>query len=518
MLTQTQPCISITSLSKASPSPSIVKFISDHHSLTLLETKCTTMNQLRQLHSHLIRTGLVRDQIAASRLISFCTARTELRYARKILSHHPEPNSFMFNTVIRALSKSSVPQLAVEVFVEMLGSCTEPDRLTFPSVFVGYSRLGLGSCGRALHAMMVKLGLARDVYIRNAMLGMYAACGFLTEASRILEGIKDFDVVLYNSMVFGLAKNGLVDEARKLFDEMPKRTVTTWSSMISGYVRNSRNKEAMELFFEMQNEGVNPNIQILVSLLAACANLGSLDQGIWIHNYLEKNEFEFNPLVVTALIDMYCKCGSIDKALKVFDEMPVKQISYYNSLIMGLGVHGNYEKAIELFSQLENSILKPDNVTFISVLMACSHAGKIQEAKHYFSLMSEKYDIKPEIQHYTCMVDTLGRAGLLNEAEDLITKMPIKPDKVIYACLISHCKVHKNVEMGKRAAKKVVELDPKDRGGYVILANMLGADGKFEESVDLRVKMEEREVREERGGSSIEVGGVVHEFLAHGGF
>ncbi|XP_078180608.1 pentatricopeptide repeat-containing protein At2g42920, chloroplastic-like [Carex rostrata] len=499
-------------------SPSISKFISDHPSLILLETKCTSMVHLRQLHSHLIRTGLARDLIATSRLLSFTATSPsgDLSYALRLLSHFPNPNTFMYNILIRAFSKSSTPDLALELFVELLCGGTMPDRLTFPSVFSGYSRLGWVCNGRELHGMVVKLGLAGDIYVRNAMMAMYATGGYVIEASVLFDECVEFDVVSYNSMITGLARGGQVDEARALFNEMPERSVATWSTMISGYARNGRDQEALALFSLMQSKGMEPNVNILVSLLGACANLGAIDQGICVHSYLEENNIEINPLMATAIIDMYCKCGELENALEVFAEIPKKALSTWNAMILGLAIHGRYHEATDLFSMLQNSGLKPDNVTFVGILMACGHSGRVNEAKNYFYLMSQHYGIEPEIQHYGCMVDALGRAGFLTEAEELITKMPMKPDVAIWGALLSACKMHGNRELANHAAKEVMELDARDGGGHAILSNIFANGQEFGDSINTRLKMREKGVRKERGGSMIEVNGMVHEFLAHG--
>jgi pentatricopeptide repeat protein len=422
----------------------------------------------------------------------------------------------MYNILIRAFSKSSTPDLALELFVEMLFDGTRPDKLTFPSVFAGYSRLGWVDSGKELHGMVVKLGLAGDMYVRNAMMAMYATGGYVIEASILFDECEEFDVVSYNSMLMALTREGLVNEARAMFDDMPERSVATWSTMISGYVRNGRDQEALDLFLLMQHQGMEPNANILVSLLGACANLGAIDQGIWVHSYLEENNIELNPLIATAIVDMYCKCGELEKALELFHEIPVKASSTWNAMILGLAIHGCYHEATNLFCMLQDSGLKPDNVTFVGMLMACGHSGRVNEAKHYFSLMSQHYGIEPEIQHFGCMVDALGRAGFLLEAEQLITKMPMKPDVAIWGALLSACKTHGNIEMAKRAAKKVMELDARDSGAHAVLSNIFANSGELGDSISSRLGMREKNVRKERGGSMIEVNGMVHEFLAHG--
>ncbi|XP_020092388.1 pentatricopeptide repeat-containing protein At2g42920, chloroplastic-like [Ananas comosus] len=454
--------------------------------------------------------------------LSLVSAARDLRQVHSFLIRAAErrlsPSTYA--SLIRALSKSSAPLTAVSLFVDMLrrspSPCSAHLERTFPSLFVSCARLGSARAGAPLHSMAVKLGLAPDAYVRNAMLFMYANCGCTAEALELFRKCVAFDVVAYNTMIMGFAKSGLLDEAWKLFEEMPVRTVVTWSTMISGYARNGRSKEAMDLFRRMQGEGVEPNANILVSLLGACANLGALDQGEWIHAYLEKNKFELNPIVITAIIDMYCKCGSVEKALEVFESAENKGLSSWNSMILGLALDGRCREAIGLFLMLQANGLRPNKVTFIGVLMACNHSGMMKKAWYYFSLMANTYDIEPEIEHYGCMVDALGRAGLLKEAEDLVKTMPMKPDSIIWGALLSACRTYKNTEIGARAAKRVLELDPQDSGGYVILSNTFAGSGEFGDSVGTRVRMKKSGVRKDPGCSVIEVNGLVHEFVASG--
>ncbi|RWW21748.1 hypothetical protein GW17_00014079 [Ensete ventricosum] len=502
-------------------STSICKFISDHTLLSTLETKCSSMRDLHQLHSQLIKTGLARDRIALSRVLAFCATSPngDLNYAMRLFAHHHHhPNAFMYNTLIRALSHSSTPHVAVSLFLDMLHSPVPPQRLTFPSLFIACSHLGLAAhCGAQLHGMALKLGHASDPYVRNSMLSMYANCGCISMSSRLFDECSSFDVVCWNAMITGLAKNGQIDKSRYLFDEMPTRNVVSWSAMISGYVRSGRDDEALRLFSRMQEEGLKPNANILVSLLGACAGLGALDQGEWIHQYITRNAVVLDPVVTTAIVDMYCKCGSINKAVEVFENSSTKGLSSWNSMIRGLAMHGHSEAATRLFSRLlQSSNLRPDAVTFLSILTSCSHAGSVDEAWHYLSLMIDEYGMEPGTEHYGCMVDVLGRAGLIREAEELMRRMPMAPDSVMWGSLLSAGRVYGDDAASRRAGRQVIRLDPLDGGGYVALSNVFAGAGDVGNAGEARTAMKERGVRKETGCSVIEVGGVAHEFVAGG--
>ncbi|KAF5195916.1 Pentatricopeptide repeat-containing protein [Thalictrum thalictroides] len=502
-----------------SSSNSISQFISNHPTLLMLEKKCSSMTDLHKLHANLIKTGLIKDHIAASRILSFCATSPfgNINYAYLVFSQIQNPNLFIWNTIIRGFSQSSTPHVALSLFIDMLHSAdVRPQRLTYPSLFKAYAQLGLAHDGVQLHGRIIKLGLEFDTFVRNTIIFMYADCGYLIEARTLFDEHTNLDVVAWNSMIMGLAKSGLVDESRRLFDKMPSKSTISWNSMIGGYVRNGRFRDAFDLFRSMQSEEIKPSEFTTVSLLTACARLGAIEQGKWIHAYIKRNRIELNTIVLTAIIDMYCKCGTIEEAYEVFMTAPKKGLSSWNSMIIGLAVNGQCEEAIRLFGRLESSGLRPDDVSFIGVLTACNHSGMINEAKHYFSLMTDIYRIEPNIKHYGCMVDVLSRAGLLQEAEELITKMPVKPDAIIWGSLLSACSKHVNIEMGERAAKRIIELDPSDSGSYILLSNTYASSGRYEDAIDARRSMKEGRVYKEPGCSLIEVNGVVHEFVVGG--
>ncbi|KAF5441973.1 hypothetical protein F2P56_037067 [Juglans regia] len=499
-------------------SASISKFISDQPYLTMLDKHCTTMRDLRKIHASLIKTGLSNDTIAASRILTFCASPAgDMNYAYLVFTHIQNPNIFVWNTIIRGFSQSSTPQKALFLFIEMLmSSPVEPQRLTYPSLFKAYTQLGLAHEGAQLHGRIIKLGLENDPFIRNSILHMYSNGGCLSEARRLFDEDIESDVVAWNSMIIGLAKCGEIHESRRLFDKIPSRNTVSWNTMISGCVRNGMFMEALELFSKMQEENIEPSEFTMVSLLNACARLGALKQGEWVHDYIMKNNFELNIIVITAIIDMYCKCGSIEKALQTFVATPKRGLSCWNSMIFGLAMNGCEEEAIHLFSKLQSKNLKPDYVTFLGVLTACNHSGMVDKASYYFSLMTNTYKIKPSTKHYNCMVDVLCRAGLIEEAEELIRSMPVNPDAIIWGSLLSACRNSGNIEMAKRAAKHVIELDPNDSCGHLLMSNVYAASSHFKEAMEERLSMKEKHIEKEPGCSLIEVDGEVHEFVSGG--
>ncbi|CAI9089039.1 OLC1v1023528C1 [Oldenlandia corymbosa var. corymbosa] len=501
-------------------STSISKFISEQPYLIMLETKCSNMRDLKLIHAQLIKTGLIKDKIAASRVLAFCalSPACDMNYAYLVFSRIMKRNLFIWDTIIRGFSQSSFPQLALSIFIEMLESSPiQPDKLTYPSVFKAYTQLGLAAEGAQLHGRIMKLGLESDPFIRNSMLNMYVNSGFLNEARKLFEEDEVEDVVAWNSMISGLAKCGEIDDSWELFNKMQFRNDVSWNSMISGFVKNGKWTEALDLFNQMQEEGFEPSEYTVVSLLNACAFLGALEQGKWIHEYIMKtNSIRMNGIVITGLINMYCKCGNIEMARKVFETAQTKGLSCWNSMIFGLAINGFGNEAIQLFSRLQSSNLEPDSVSFLCVLTACNHSGLVDEARTYFTLMTDTYKIKPTIQHFGCIVDTLGRAGLLEEAEVLINSMPISPTACIWGSLLSSAQSHRNFEMAERAAKHLIELDQDDSSSYLLMSNAYAASGKFLKAMQERHSMKDKQIMKQPGCSSIEVDGEVHEFLASG--
>ncbi|KAL8031728.1 hypothetical protein ABFX02_13G045700 [Erythranthe guttata] len=505
-------------------STSISKFTSDQPFLSLLETNCHTIKDLTKIHAQLIITGLAKDTIAISRVLAFCAApgpARNLDYAFSVFSHIEKPNLFTWNTIIRCFCQSSHPHVAISLFVDMLTNSTlEPENLTYPSVFKAYTQLGLAGDGAQLHGRIIKLGFEHDPFIRNSIIHMYADCGLFGSARKLFDEDEDTDVVAWNSMVMGLAKCGEVDESWRLFCKIPCRNDISWNTMISGYVRNGKWVDALSLFAEMQQRQIRPSEFTLVSMLNACAKLGALEQGKWIHRYIKKsdiNNIDRNTIVVTAIIDMYCKCGDIKTAREVFESTPQKALSGWNSMILGLATNGFEEEAFQLFTELEQSSnLNPDSVSFIGVLTASNHSVRVDKAREYFKVMKETYGIEPTIKHYGCLVDVLGRAGLIEQAAEVIKSMPMKPDAIIWGSLLSACRRCRDVGVAELAARNLLLAGPDETSAHVLMSNVYAASGDFKKAVNERTKMKKKKMEKQPGCSFIEVDGEVHEFLSGG--
>ncbi|THU47416.1 hypothetical protein C4D60_Mb09t15260 [Musa balbisiana] len=476
---------------------------------------CRSMPELRQYHSQLIRLGLSEDNDAVGRLIKFLALHPsgDLPYALHLLGLLPRPDPFVFNTLLGALPS---PAESLLVYSDMLLRSVAPNSFTFPSllkpIFAGRDI----DAGRQVHAHVLKLGFHPDVFSQNNLIRFYLSCGLTVDARRVFDTMSSTDVVSWTTMISGLSKLGSVDEARELFDRMPERNSVSWNAMIAGYVQCGRFKNAFELFARMRTEGIELNKFVAASMLAACSGMGALEQGEWIHGHIERMGIELDPKLGTTIIDMYFKCGCLDKAFKVFRGLSCRGLSSWNCMIGGLAMHGLGKEAVKMFDEMMKEGVIPDDITLLNVLSACAHAGLISEGRHYFYYMVHEFRIEPKMEHFGCMVDLLGRAGLLDEAKQVIQEMPMDADAGVLGALLGACKIHGNVDLGEQIGRRVIELDPLNSGRYVLLANLFSSAGRWDDAAEVRRLMNDRGVNKEPGCSMIEMGGVVSEFIAGG--
>lgn len=329
----------------------------------------------------------------------------------------------------------------------------------------------------------------------------------------MIENKIGFHLVLVTALIDVYCKCGCVSLGRQVFDKMPKRNLFSWNVMINGHVEDNNYAEALLLFREMQLKGFKPDKVTMASLLLACSHLSVLELGKWVHAYIIKENIELDVVLGTALIDMYAKCGCIEIMSQVFCQMPERDVMSWTSIIWGLAMCGHGEKALELFSEMQSNGMKPDAITFVGVLAACSHAGLVDEGLSHFNSMISIYNIQPSIEHYGCMVDLFGRTGQIERAEEFTRNMPMKPDHFVLGSLLGACRIHGNLEVAERVAQQLIELNPNNGGAYVLLSNTYASMKKWDEVRRIREAMAERTVKKAPGCSMIEVNGIVHEFV-----
>lgn len=377
------------------------------------------------------------------------------------------------------------------------------DLVSYNTMIDGYVKNGEIGVARKLFDEMPQ----RDVFSWNCMIAGHVAVGDLVAANELFEIMPDRDVVSWNCMIDGCVRDGNVSLALEFFNRMKEvviRNVVSWNSMLALHVRMKNFGECLGLFERMMESGeAMPNEATLVSVLTACANLGKLSLGLWVHSYIKSHDIKLDVLLETCLLTMYAKCGAMDLARDVFDEMPVKSIVSWNSMIMGYGLHGNGVKALEMFSEMEKADQKPNDATFVCVLSACTHAGMVMEGWWYFDLMRHVYKIQPKVEHYGCMVDLLARAGFVKNSQELIEKVSVKGGSALWGALLSGCRTHLDSELGENVAKRLAELEPLDIGPYILLSDIYAAQGRWGDVERVRLMMIEKGLQKEAASSLV---------------
>jgi pentatricopeptide repeat protein len=487
---------------------------------------CNTLKKLFQIHAQIVINGFAQKNYILVKLLSFYVTSGNLTHAIRVFNNIENPSATVWNQMIRGHARSENPRKSVELYNRMVEAEAEPDGFTFSFLLSACARSGLLREGEQVHGRVLANGYCSNVFVQTNLVNLYAMRGGsngVEYAQRMFDEMGERSVVSWNSLLVGYIRCGDVDGARRIFDEMPERNVVSWTTMIAWCAQNGMCKQALSWFGEMRRAHVELDQVALVSALSACAELGDLSLGRWIHWYIEKRVSVGNqPLLVSlnnALIHMYASCGVIDEAYKVFNKMPWKSTVSWTSIIMGFAKQGRGEEALSVFQSMVSSgvnQVRPDEITFIGVLCACSHAGFVDEGRHLFARMNQTWGISPKIEHYGCMVDLLSRAGFLDEAYRLVETMPIKPNDVVWGALLGGCRIHKNAELASHVAQKLVfELDPDQAVGHLVLLSHVYATAKRQQDViTVRQKMVEMGVRKPPGRSWVQINGVVHDFVA----
>ncbi|PON80764.1 DYW domain containing protein [Parasponia andersonii] len=456
--------------------------------LSLLEA-CDSLTKFTQLHARILKLGLQNNPLVLTKFAAVSSELDAVDYASSFV-FCPEADSrlydaFLFNTLIRGYAQtSSLKEKAFLVYSAMLRYGVLPNKFTYPFVLKACAGLGSLSLGKTVHGSAVKFGFDDDVHVRNTMIHMYCCSG---------GGIRD---------------------ARTVFDEMPKWDSVSWSAMIGGYVRLGLSVDAVEVFRKMQIARVRPDEITMVSVLSACTDLGALELGKWVESYVEKEGIQRSVELCNALIDMFAKCGDVDKALKLFRKMSEKTIVSWTSVIGGLAMHGRGSEAVSLFEEMIGNGITPDNVAFIGLLSACSHSGLVDKGKGYFSSMTKEYDIVPKIEHYGCMVDMLCRAGLVKEAMEFVQKMPIEPNSIILRTLVSACRAHGELKLGESISRSLISNEPMHESNYVLLSNIYAKMSHWEKKTKIRETMDKKGMKKIPGSTMIELDNEIYEFVA----
>ncbi|CAL8073932.1 unnamed protein product [Prunus armeniaca] len=436
--------------------------------------------------------------------------------AKRLFDECGDKNLVLYNTILSNYVRQGLAREALAVLDEMVRQGPRPDKVTLLSAISACAQLGDSLSGKCCHGYVIRNRLEGWDAICNAMIDMYMKCGKQEMACGIFDNMSNRTVVSWNSLIAGLIRSGDVNSAWQMFNEMPKSDLVSWNTMIGALVQESMFVEAIELFRVMQANGIKGDRVTMVEVASACGYLGAFDLAKWTHAYIEKNKIDCDMRLGTALVDMFARCGDPQSAMKVFSSMARRDVSAWTAAIGAMAMEGNGERALELFDEMIRQGVKPDEVVFVAVLTACSHVGFVKQGWNIFRSMKSVHGISPHIIHYGCMVDLLGRAGLLGEAFDLVKSMPMEPNDVIWGTLLAACRTYKNVEIASYAAERLSKLPTQRTGIHVLLSNIYASAEKWADVAKVRLHLKEKGIHKVPGSSSIEVNGMIHEFISGG--
>ncbi|XP_077227474.1 pentatricopeptide repeat (PPR) superfamily protein [Tasmannia lanceolata] len=448
-----------------------------------LLNECLNQKAIREgqrVHTHMIKTRYLPPIYLKTRLIVLYSRCDCLEDARRVLDRMSERNVVCWTAMISAYSQRGFVSDALDLFVQMLETGMPPNEFTFASVLTACT----GPCGveygRQVHSLVIKSSFESHIFVGSSLLDMYA-------------------------------KAGRIHEARGVFDMLPKRDVVSCTAIIAGYAQLGLDEQALELFRELQNEGMESNYVTFASVLTALSGLAALDYGRQVHNRIIRSELPSYVVLQNSLIDMYSKCGSVTYSRRIFDNMSDRTVITWNAMLVGYGKHGLGRQVVDLFKLMTEKDVKPDSVTFMAVLSGCSHGGLLKEGLDIFNSMVHGRAVEPDIGHYGCVVDLLGRAGKVDEAFAFIKQMPFDPTAAIWGSLLGACRVHCNVPVGEYVAQQLFEIEPNNAGNYVILSNIYAAAGRWEDVISVRQQMKDKAMKEP-GRSWIKMDRMVHTF------
>ncbi|GKU94129.1 hypothetical protein SLEP1_g7657 [Rubroshorea leprosula] len=424
----------------------------------------------KAFHGLIVRRHYMLDQTVQNALLSMYCKFGLLSVADQLFGFMPEHNTESWNTMVSGYSKMGNEAQSIRLFREMQHLGIETDSNSLVSVIVSCSQLGAICIGLSVHGYIIKNHMGDNISIANSLIDMYG-------------------------------KSGKQTFARRIFQRTP-RDVITWNSMISSYTHCGNFAEAVALFEEMVLGSLKPNLATFITVLSACSHLASSEKGETIHNYIKEEGYELSQSLATSLVDMYAKCGRLEKSRELFDSMKERDAVSWNVMISGYGMHGDAELAFQVFQQMETSNVKPNALTFLALLSSCTHSGLVEEGKYLFDRMHH-YSLKPNLKHYACMVDLLGRSGNLQEAEALVMSMPMTPDGGVWGALLSSCIIHDEIEMGIRIAKRAIESDPDNDGYYITISNMYSSTGRWKEAERAREVLKERGMAKKAAWSAL---------------
>ncbi|KAH7299591.1 hypothetical protein KP509_24G019600 [Ceratopteris richardii] len=421
-----------------------------------------------EIHNEIFREGLLQSNvILGTTLINMYVKCGELAKAQQVLSGLPVRDAFAWSALIGGYAQQGQGEKALECYEQMKEDGVLPDAVTFLSVLKACGSIGATHKGKEIHDVIIKQELLRKkVSLGGALVDMYAKCGDLRKAEEVLSGL-------------------------------PIRDSISWSALITGYAQVGQGQAALNCFDQMQREGAFPNAITYSSVLKACGTIGAVDKGEQVHHEIVRQGLlKQNVVLGTALIDMYVKCGALAKAQEVLEQLPVGDVVAWSALISGYAERGCGKAALSCFEQMQAKGCLPDAILFSCILNACNHSGLVEEAQNFFSAMTNKFGLKPDVNHFLCMVDLLGRTGHLDKAVAIIHRMPSGKKSVVWPVLMDSCQKWGDVNIGKWVFDNAIQENKADVAAYLCMANIYAAAGMHEHAQTIKAMREANMVRE----------------------
>lgn len=436
----------------------------------------------RRIHSYVIRTGSTSIASIDTAISNMYVKCGWLEGAKLVFDQMNEKNAVAWTGLMVGYTEAGELEDALTLFAETVREGIETDEFVFSIILKACAVLGDLNMGRQIHGWCIKLGMESDVSVGTPLVDFYVKC-------------ENFE------------------SACQAFGRICEPSDVSWSAIISGYCQSGKFEESIKIFQSLRTKDVNLNSFIYTSIFQACSALADFNSGAQIHADAIKKGLVAYLYGNSAIITMYSKCGRLDYAYGAFESIDSPDAVAWTAIICGYAYHGNASDALRFFDRMQNAGVMPNAVTFIALLTACSHSGMVKEGKQYLESMSSRYGIDPTADHYDCMIDIYSRAGLLEEALELIKSMSFEPDEMSWKSLLGGCWIHRNLELGKIAAENVLLLDPDDTAGYIIMFNLYASSGKWEEAAEFRKLMAERDLRKSVSCSWISTQGKVHRFI-----
>ncbi|XP_014520159.1 pentatricopeptide repeat-containing protein At3g51320 [Vigna radiata var. radiata] len=493
---------------------------------TLLRNSCQSARHLFQIQALLVTSSLFRNHFLARTVLSRASRLCDVAYTLLIFRHINSSDTFCVNTVIHAYRDSDAPHQTVIFYFRSLMRGFFPNSHTFVPLVGSCAKMGCIDYGKKCHAQATKNGVDSVLPVQNSLIHMYACCGSVQLARVLFDGMLTRDLVSWNSIIDGHMMVGELNSAHRLFDEMPERNLVTWNVMISGYLKGRNPGYAMKLFRTMGGLGMRGNARTMVCLATACGRSGRLKEGRSVHGSIVRMFVRSSLIIDTALIDMYSKCRRVEAARRVFERMTERNLISWNAMILGSCIQGNPEDGLSLFGVMvgmdgndreESLRLLPDEVTFIGILCACARAELLAEGRSYFKQMTEVFGLKPNYAHFWCMANLLANVGLADEAEEFLHSMAkfdghTSCESFLWASLLGLCRFKRDVYLGERIAKLLVNLDPKNLVCYQFLLIIYAVSGQWENVSGVQKLIKERRLGIIPGSSLLDLKNIVHNF------